>query len=159
MTIELFLKLDGIKGESLDKAHKDEIEVLSYSWGESNPVAPGGGGGGAGKVVMQDFNFVMHVNQASPQLLLACASGTHIKNAILAVRRGGASPFEFLKWTLTDVLVSSYQEAGTHGDAPPTDQVSLRFGKIEVEYKTQRANGAAGAPVKSGWNVLTNMPA
>ncbi len=157
MTIELFLKLDGIKGESLDKAHKDEIEVLSYSWGESNPAAPGGSGGG-GKVTMQDFNFVMHVNQASPKLFLACATGAHIKNAILTVRRSGASPFEFLKWTLTDLLVTSYLEAGTRGDAPPTDQISLHFGKIEVEYRTQSANGAAGATVKSGWNVLRNMP-
>ena len=156
MSVELFLKLDGIKGQSSEKAHKDEIEVLSYSWAESETTAPGGGTGG-GKVVMKDLNFSMHVNQASPKLFLACAAGTHIKNAVLTVRRSGTTPFEFLKWTLTDLLVTSYQESGSHEDTP-TDHVSLSFGKIEMEYKTQLANGAAGTVVKAGWDVLANKP-
>jgi len=106
---------------------------------------------------MQDLNFYMHVNQASPKLFLACAAGTHIKNAVLAARRSGTTPFEFLKWTLTDFLVTSYQQAGSHEDTP-TDHVSLSFGKIEMEYKTQLANGAAGTVVKAGWDVLANKP-
>jgi len=84
---------------------------------------------------MQDFHFVMRVNKASPKLFLACANGARIKNALLTVRRSGGNPVEFLKWTLTDVAVASYQTAASvaSGEAP-TDQVSLRFTKIEMEY-------------------------
>ena len=160
MADEMFLKIDGIQGESTDASHRDEINIVSYTWGESQTVVSSGGGGGtAGRVTMQDFHFVMRVNKASPKLLLACASGAHIRNAILTVRRAGAGAPEFLKWTFTDVTVISYQTAGNvpTGD-PLTDQVNLRFAKIEVEYRPVRPDGSLDAPVKAGWDVTANRP-
>ena len=72
MAYDAFLKIDGIDGESKDERHPNEIEVLSFSWGESNSgSAATGGGAGAGKVAMQDFHFTMKLNKASPQLFLA----------------------------------------------------------------------------------------
>src|SRR5215510_127021 len=130
MAVDMFLKIDGIPGESTDANHKDEIDILAYTWGESQPAAPSASGSGAlptGKVTMQDFHFVMRVNKASPKLFLSCANGARIKNAFLTVRRSGANPVEFLKWTLTDVTVASYQTAnGVPSGEIPTDQVSLR---------------------------------
>src|SRR5664279_5125033 len=76
MAVDFFLKIDGIKGESMDSTHKDEIDLQSWSWGETQTGSHAfGGGGGSGKVSMQDFHFVMNANLASPKLLLACASG------------------------------------------------------------------------------------
>lgn len=160
MGFDIFLRIDGIQGESKDAGHKDEIDILSYAWGESQPAAPSaGGGGGAGKVTMQDFRFAMHVNRASSKLFLACASGTHIKNAILTVRGPGAGAPEFLKWSLTDVTVASYQTAGdASAGQPPTDQVSLRFAKIEVEYRLVKPDGSLDAPIKAGWDLTANRP-
>jgi type VI secretion system secreted protein Hcp len=161
MAVDIFLKIDGIPGESTDARHRDEIDVLSYNWGESQPETAvlGSGGLSTGKATMQDFHFVMHVNKASPKLFLACANGARIKNVLLTVRRSGGNPVEFLKWTLTDVAVASYQTASNMPAAePPLDQISLRFGKIEVEYSAMRPDGSLDAPIKAGWDVQANTP-
>jgi type VI secretion system secreted protein Hcp len=144
MAVDYFLKLDGIEGESTDNKHAKEIDVEAWSWGESQTGSsvPGGGGGGAGKVSMQDFSFVMRFNKASPKLMLACATGKHIKSARLAVRRAGQGQQDYLTFTFLDVLVSSYQTGGAEASGlTPVDQVSLRYAKIEVEYKTQKPDG------------------
>jgi type VI secretion system secreted protein Hcp len=161
MAFDMFLKIDGIQGESTDNDHRDEIDLLSYTWGEAQPVAAGSGAGGAaGRVTMQDFHFTMRVNRASPRLFLACANGARIKNAVLTVRHAGANPVEFLKWTVTDITVASYQTAASvpSGDAP-TDQVSLRFTKIEMEYTRIKPDGSLDAPIKEGWDLTTNRAA
>lgn len=159
MAVDMFLKIDGIPGESTDNNHKDEIDVLSYNWGESQPAPPASSAGGtaAGRVAMQDFHFAMRINKASPKLFLACASGAHIRNAILTVRRSGGNPVEFLKWTLTDVTVGSYQTAtGAPAGEPPLEQISLRFAKIEVEYRPMKPDGSLDAPIKAGWDLQAN---
>jgi len=156
--VDYFLKIDGIKGESHDAKHKDEIELESFSWGETNTGGmAAGGGGGAGKVQMQDFHFVMKMNKASPLLLLACASGQHIKQAILTCRKAGKEQQEFLKITFTDLLCSSYQTGGSAGsDVIPMDQVSLNFAQMKMEYKPQKADGTLDAAVTAGWNLKQN---
>jgi type VI secretion system secreted protein Hcp len=162
MAVDLFLKIDGIPGESVDKAHKDEIELESFSWGETNSGAPqpGGGGGGAGKVQIQDLHVVALVNKASPTLMLACATGKHLKQAVLTARKAGKGQQEFLVFKFSDVLVSSYQIGGSsHGDQLPTDQVSFNFAKIEMEFRPQKADGTLDAGVKAGWDVKGNKPA
>jgi type VI secretion system secreted protein Hcp len=153
---DYFLKIDGIPGESTDAKHKDEIEVLSWSWGETQEIAPSpGGGGGTGKVAMTDLHVSANLSKASPQLLLACASGKHIKSAVLAGRRGGKAQAEFLTFSLSDVLVSGYQTGGATAEAP-LDSISLNFSKIEVTYKQQTAKGSLGPAIRVGWDRKTN---
>ncbi len=156
--VDYFLKIDGIDGESQDSKHKGDIDVESWSWGESQSGShSGGGGGGAGKVSMQDFHFVMKCNKSSPKLLLACANGEHIKKATLVCRKAGKEQQEFLKITLSDLLVSSYQTGGSgHGDVVPTDQISLNYAKIEYEYKEQKPDGTLGGAVKAGYDLKAN---
>ena len=114
----------------------------------------GGGGGGAGKVSMQDFHFTMPVNKASPALFLSCAQGDHIKNAVLTCRKAGKEQQEFMKVTMSDILVSSFQTGGHgSGDVVPTDQISLNFAKIEVEYKEQDASGKLTGAVKKWFDL------
>ena len=155
---DYFLKLDGIEGEAQDSKHKSEIDLESWSWGETQTgTHVAGGGGGAGKVAMQDFHFVMRVNKASPKLLLACATGQHIKEGILTCRKAGKEQQEFLKVKFTDLLVSSYQTGGSaNGDVVPLDQISLNFAKIEVEYKEQKPDGTLGGAVKAGYDLKQN---
>ena len=153
--VDYFLKIDGIEGESHDAKHKNEIQLESWSWGETNAGSMGhGGGGGAGKVTMQDFHFVMKVNKSSPKLFLACATGQHIPKATLVCRKAGGEQQEFLKVNFSDLLVSSYQTGGSGGsDVIPMDQISLNFAKIEVEYLQQDAKGGTTAPVKAGYSL------
>ena len=156
--VDYFLKLDGIDGESLDHKHSKEIHVESWSWGEvQSGTSATGGGGGAGKVSMQDFHFVMKVNNASPKLMLACATGEHIKKAVLTCRKAGKDQQEYLLVTMSDLLVSSYQSGGSaHSDVLPTDQISLNFSKIEWSYKPKKADGTLGAAVIAGYDLKLN---
>jgi type VI secretion system secreted protein Hcp len=130
MAFDAFLKIDGIDGESQDKDHKGEIEIDSFSWGVTNPSTGGGGGGGTGRAVAQDFSFTAPLSKASPNLMLACATGRHFSSATLTCRKG--TDFEKIK--LLDLLVSSY-ETGGHTDAErPEDSFTLNFNKIEFTY-------------------------
>lgn len=155
--VDYFLKIDTIEGESTDDKHKNEIDVQSWSWGETNVgTHAGGGGGGAGKVSMQDFNFVMRVNKASPKLLLACANGQHIKEALLTCRKAGGDQQEYLMIKFSDLLVSSFQTGGSAGDVVPMDQIALNFSKIEYEYKPQKKDGTLDSAIKTGYDLKLN---
>ena len=157
---DYFLKIDGVQGESEDSKHKGEIEVLSFSWGETNSggLVGHGGGGGAGKVAMQDLHFVTRFSKASPTLLLACASGKHMKSAVLTARKAGKGQQEYLVYKFTDVFVTSYQTGGSTQEAEgPLDQISLGFARIEVEYRPQKPDGSLDTPIKAGWDVLKNQ--
>lgn len=157
MSVDYFLKIEGIEGESQDAKHKGEISLESFSWGASQSGTMAyGGGGGAGKVQMQDFNFVMNVNKASPKLFLACATGDHIKKAVLTCRKAGKDQQEYMKFTFSDVLVSSYQTSGSAGDVIPLEQISLNYAKMEMEYKEQKPDGTLGGSIKAGYDLKQN---
>jgi len=152
---DYFLKIDDIKGESLDDKHKDEIQLESWSWGETQGGAhSSGGGGGGGKVVMQDFHFVQKANKASPFLFVNCAAGQHIKKAVLTCRKAGGTQQDFLIITMEDLLVSSFQTGGSAaGESIPTEQVSLNFSKIQYSYSVQKADGKLDSPIVKGYDV------
>jgi len=156
--VDYYLKIEGVDGESADSKHKGSIDIESFSWGASQGGSfSSGGGGGAGKVSMQDFHFVMKVNKASPKLMLACATGQHIKKAVLIARKAGKDQQEYMKVTMSDILVSSFQTGGSEGsNTLPTDQISLNFAKIEFEYKEQKADGTLGGSIKAGYDVKAN---
>src|ERR1017187_870709 len=156
--VDYFLKLNGIEGESKDSTHKNEIELESWSWGETQTgTGHAGGGAGAGKVAAQDFHFVMKVNKASPKLMLACANGEHIPDALLTCRKAGKDQQEFLKIKFTELLVSSYQTGGAgQSDIIPVDQISINFAKLEYGYKEQNADGSLGGETKKGYDFKGN---
>ena len=158
--VDYFIKFDGIKGESSDAKHKDEIDIESWSWGATHAgTGRGGGGGGAGKVSMQDFHFVMRLNKATPALMRACATGEHIKTATLSSRKAGKGQLDYLTFKFQDVLVSSYQTGGSeHAEVDPVDQVSFNFAKIEVEYKEQKPDGSAGPATQFRYDLKANKP-
>jgi type VI secretion system secreted protein Hcp len=153
MAFDAFLKLDQIAGESQDSAHKGEIEIESFSWGVANTATGGGGGGGAGRAVAQDFHFTAPLSKASPNLMLACATGKHLKDGTLTLR---SKNVEFLKIKLSDVLVSSYQVGGGGPDSPdlPTDQFSLHFVKIDFLYTSPKTHES----VETVFNFSSNTP-
>jgi type VI secretion system secreted protein Hcp len=150
-----FLKIDGIAGESQDKQHTGEIELESFSWGETHP-APTPGAAAAGKVHIRDLQVMKRMDKASPILMLAAASGQHFKSAVLTAQKPGEPPQEYLTITFGDLTVSSYQTEASAGDPSPTDQVSFSFGRIEIAYRPQRPDGTLDAPVNAGWDVTAN---
>ena len=155
--IDYFLKLDGITGESADAKHKGEIDVLSFSFGETRSGAAHGGGGGAGKVEMSEFSFTARTSKASPVLFQQCAQGKHIKQALLTVRKAGQSQQEYLKIKLNDVLISSYALVGDEEEGHPQDAFSLNFAKLSFDYAPQKADGSLDTPVHGGWDLSKNV--
>jgi type VI secretion system secreted protein Hcp len=161
MPTDIFMKINGFQGESRDKHHKDEIEVLAWNWGLSNQVMvpSAGGGAGAGKVKFQDLSFTHLVDKASPNLLLACASGKIHPEARLIVRRSDpTTPQEFLVIKLQGVLVTSVQSSATRGPEGLMEQVTLNFAKVDFEYKAQKPDGSLGAGVHFNWDLKLNKP-
>ena len=156
--VDYFLKLDGINGASTDAKHKGEIEVLSFSFGETQSRGAGPrAGGAAGKIEMSDFSFVAGTSNASPQLFQLCAEGRHIKQGLLTLRRAGKAQQEYLKIKLQDVLISAYSMGGQESEGNPHDAFSLNFKKISIDYLPQKADGSLDAPVHGGWDLAKNV--
>lgn len=156
MASDIFAKIGDIKGESLDATHKDEIEVLSFSWGVTNAgVISGGGGGGAGKATFQDLSIVHHIDKASPLLLKACATGTHIKDAIITHRKAGKGQQEYLIVKLNDVIITGVTHGGASGQ-PYSESVSLAFAKVDLEYKPQKPDGSLDAGIQFKYDLKAN---
>lgn len=158
MAVDLFLKIPDIPGESQDETHKDEIEVLSWSWGQSQVGSMAiGGGGGAGKVNMQDFNFTMYTSKASCKLMKACATGDHIPTATMTARKPGGEPYDYLIFTFTDLLITSYNTGGS-GEIP-VENITFNFAAIDVKYNLQDAAGKVANAGSFGYNLKTNKAA
>jgi type VI secretion system secreted protein Hcp len=160
MAVDMFIKIGKVGGESKDKSHTGEIDVLAWSWGMSQSgTMHGGGGGGAGKVNVQDLSFTKWLDSSSTELMKACCAGTHIDTAMLVVRKAGDKPLEYLKIKLTNILVSSVSTGGSGGEDKLTENVTLNFEKVNVEYNTQNEKGGVDKPFLVGWDISANVPA
>jgi type VI secretion system secreted protein Hcp len=164
--VDYFLKIDGIKGESQDTAHKDEIDILSFSWGMAQQgTAAKGGGMGAGKVAVHDITVTKQVDMASPKLFDACATGKHIASAQITCRKAGGSAIEYWTIKLTDILISSIHQVPPPAPTTTTpnatgsllhDEVlTINYSAYEASYKGQQKDGTAGGAVTSKFNVKT----
>ena len=157
MASDIFAKIGDIKGESLDDKHKDEIEVLSFSWGVSNAGSiVSGGGAGAGKATFHDLSFVHHIDKASPVLMQACATGVHLKDATITHRKAGKGQQEFLIVKMNDVIITSVTHGGSSADNGYPENVSLAFAKVDLEYRPQNANGSIGAGFHFKYDIKAN---
>jgi len=157
MASDIFAKIGDIKGESLDSKHKDEIEVLSWSWGvQQSGTMAHGGGGGEGKASFNDFNFTHHVDKASAVLMKACATGEHIKEATITVRKAGKGQQEFLIIKMNDILITSVNPSGSGDSAATAESVALQCAKVDLEYKPQKADGSLDAGLHFKYDIKGN---
>jgi len=157
MAVDMFLKLDGIDGESQDNAYADHIDVLAWSWGASQSgTVHMGGGAGAGKVSVQDVSITKHIDSSSHKLLGAVSKGTHISEAILIVRKAGDSPLDYIVLTMTNCIITSISTGGSHGDDGLTETVSINFEEYEFAYTPQKADGSGDAVLPFKFNIAQN---
>ena len=157
MVVDMFLKLEGIKGESKDDKHKDEIHIESFSWGVTQQGGFNvGGGGGAGKVNVHDISISKYLDKSSALLMSHCCTGKHIPSGLVTFRKAGDKPLEYLKIKLTDILVSSVQHSGSgHGDVL-SENLSLNFAKFEVEYYEQKPDGSGTKAGAMNYDIKAN---
>jgi type VI secretion system secreted protein Hcp len=157
MASDIFAKIGDIKGESLDDKHKDEVEVLSFSWGVTNDGSMrGGSGGGEGKASFHDLSFVHNIDKASPVLMQACATGVHMKEATITHRKAGKLQHEFMIVKMNDVIITSVTHGGSTGDSGYSENVSLAFAKVDLNYKRQKPDGSLDAGVHFKYDIKGN---
>jgi type VI secretion system secreted protein Hcp len=159
VAVDMFLKLGDIKGESKDKSHKGEIDILAWSWGLTNSgSAHVGGGAGAGKVNVQDISVTKWVDLASTSLVNAITVGKHIPEVTLYVRKAGEKPLEYLTITMKEVIVTSISTGGSGGEDRLTENITLNFAKFKIQYKEQADTGGAGSSSDHSFDIAGNTP-
>jgi type VI secretion system secreted protein Hcp len=154
MAADTFARLGDIKGESVDDKHKDEIEVLSWSWGVTNAF-PAAGSGAGGNATFKDLTIVHNVDKASPALMLACATGRHLTDGTITERKAGKVQQEFLVIKMNDVVITSV----THGpstDSPLSEAVTLTFAKIDLQYNPIKVDGSLDAGIHFKFDLKQN---
>lgn len=160
MAVDMFLKIPEIRGESKDRAYKDGIDVLSWSWGMSQSGSMHmGGGGGSGKVSIQDISVTKFVDSASPNLMKFCSNGKHFPEALLVVRKAGDKALEYIKIKMKKVLVTSISTGGSGGEDRLTENVTLNFAEVHLDYVPQNEDGSGAAAIEYAWNIAENIEA
>lgn len=162
MAVDMFLTIEGeIEGETQDHKFKGEggIDVLAWSWGCSQSGSfHTGGGGGAGKANFQDVSVTKWVDKSSPVLMLYCANGDHFPSATLTVRKAGKKPLEYIIIKMKKVLVTSVSTGGSGGEDKLTENVTLNFAQVMVDYVPQKEDGSGEAAKSFKWDIAANEP-
>ena len=160
MAVDMFLKIESppIKGESLDDKHKEDIDVLTWSWNLSNSGnAQTGGGAGAGKVNVGNLSVTKFVDKATTDLFLSTCNGQHHDTVTLFVRKAGTNPIEYIKITMSEVLITSLSTGGSGSQDRLTENIALNFAKVKVEYTGQKKDGTAEATQTVTWDIAANV--
>ena len=157
MTIDMFMLVDGVKGESADANHSGFSDVQSLSWGASQAASISGGGGGSGKVSFSDLTVTAAMYSATPALLKMCSSGKHIPNVKISVCKAGGTQVEYSTILLKDVLVTGTQFVGASGGESMSINYSFQAAKVEHHYWVQGKDGSKGAESQMGWDVKQNV--
>ncbi len=156
----IFLRIDGVEGGSLDKAHKNEIEVLDWSWGMRQPevAAFGHGAGASQRVGVDGIQVTKAVDVASPLLVLACCTGRHLSEATLVMEAPVEKASPILTLRVLDVVVASVALEGASAGPHPIERVTLRFGAFELGFTPRNPDGSIGPAVKASWDLHRNAP-
>lgn len=159
MSVEIFLKLDGIDGESEKKAAEGWIEIFSFSNGASNPSSVAfGTGSGAGKVDLSALSLQKQLDKSSPKLFLNCCNGTHIKTGNMIVREatGDDTTQIYYQYDMTEVFVDSISWGGAANGGKPSESLALSAKSLQITYWPQDATGKVGNKIVAGWDVSKN---
>jgi type VI secretion system secreted protein Hcp len=140
MAVDYFLKLDQVDGESVDDKHKNEIQIMSWSWGGTQVSSVAGtGGSGAGKASLSDFSIMAYFDKSTPKFFKSLCAGTHVKTGTMSAIKSGADGKPYLKVDFKEMFVTSLQISGS--SEIPTVSVSFSYNEIKVDYSTQNEQG------------------
>ncbi len=155
---DIFIKIDGIAGESQDATHAEEIEVLHWGWAITQKSSMhSGSGGGAAKATVEDLSFTHHIDRATPNLAGYAFRGQHIPKALLTMRKAGGVPLEYLRITMYDVVITHVEPVAGEGVA--LEHVRLSFARMKQEYVVQSPIGGSQGTITSLIDVKANTTA
>jgi len=159
MAVDMFLEVEKLAGESQDKTHKDQIQIIGWSWAVAQTgTSATGGGASAGKTEHNDLEVRKVVDRASPVLFEWCSAGQHIGFVNLTVRKAGGEALEYLIIRLEDVLITSFDIGGEPKDDQVQETIRLNYARASITYTPQEASGAGGGKITGGWNLKENVP-
>lgn len=155
MAVDYFLKLDTVEGESTDEKHKNQIQILSFSWGASNVSSVAGtGGSGAGKADLSDFSIMTFFDKATPKLFKNLCLGTHFKTGQVEAIKSGADGKPYLKLDFKELFCTSVQVSAS--SEVPTVSVTFSYNEIKVDYMMQNEQGNLVSTGPVTFNVKQN---
>jgi type VI secretion system secreted protein Hcp len=158
MAVDILLKIEDVEGESVIADHEGEIDVVNWNWNLSQSGSMHvGGGGGSGKADVGDILITKYVDKSTPDLIRACCNGNHFPEATLLVRKAGKDPLDYMRITMTKVMVTSYATDGATGGDALMENVALNFAKMEVGYTPQKEDGTGDAEITLIWDVEKNQ--
>ena len=143
MAFDVFIKIDGIPGESSDDKHKEWIEVLGFSHQIEQPAsstASSVGGATAERVNHGSFNFTHSFDKATPKLLEACCTGKHIKEVTVEFCRAGGDKVKYMEIKLEQVLIPVF---------PTMALVLPTRGSRSRRYRSRTARSNGPTPSRS----------
>jgi type VI secretion system secreted protein Hcp len=163
MAIDVYLQIDGIKGESTDSKHQGWIECEAASWEISQPrsaSASTGGGHTAERVEMSDIRFLKTCDLASPILAQTCAMGKTIPKAKFEFWRadGDGAGVKYFEIELENILIGGVAPSVGAGSVM-SESVALKFSKVKWKYSQQKVSGGAGGNTAGGWDLASNKMA
>lgn len=141
----IFLKIDGIEGESTENDHAGDLQVQSFSWGISRSTDT------SAPATVKDMHIVMAMDKASPLLLRKAGIGERIAKATLNVRNSLGQ--DYTKWTMSDIVLTGFQAEGTIGHGKPMISFDMHVNKVDIEYRPQLYSGGLGPAVRGGWEA------
>ena len=157
---DMFIKFDGVNGESTDDTHKQECELFSFSFGASNAAnitSATTGAAAAGRVSIQDFSISKRIDDASSTIFNKMAVGDHFATATVTIRKpSGQAPLEFLIYKFSECYITSYSISGSDGGGNPIESVSFASKKVTFQYTSQEESGGSGGTTSTGWDLTAN---
>jgi type VI secretion system secreted protein Hcp len=160
MAIDVYLQIDGIKGESQDSAHPGWIELTSAEWGVIQPrsaTASTGGGHTAERCEHRSITVTKLADLSSPMLLQTCSVGKTIPKAKLEFMRadGDGKPVKYYHVELENVLIGTINQS-VHEGGILRDSVALKFSKVKWTYTQQKIGGGSSGSTVGGWDLAAN---
>lgn len=133
----IFIKFEGVEGESEDEDYKGWVDVLGWNWGLSSSGKTG--------ACVQDISIVKYVDSATNDLIQAVPSNKIFPQVQLIVRSaGGENPLPYLVYNMSNVQISSVSTGGSFGETKSTENVSFNFEELAGVYRSQLDTGNAG---------------
>lgn len=157
MAVDMYMRVDGVQGESKDSNHRHWTNIQSYAWGATQPGNMAtGSGGGVGKASFSDLHVVAVIDKAAPAVLKYCANGRHLPQVEISVCKAGGTQIEYLRITLSEVLVTSVQQGASKDSDAVSVDYAFQAANVKKQYWEQTDQGTKGSESVLAWNIKEN---
>lgn len=159
MASAIFVKFpNGVTAETIQAGHEGSVAATSVQWGVGRAVSTSFTSSGR-ETSTPNFSEVVITkmfDSASNDLALAATKGTAFDEVTITFRKDtGEDQMDYLVYTLTDVLISSYSVSS--GGETPMESLALNYTKIKGMYKKQADDHSEASEHEFEYNLRTQV--